>query len=167
MPRRGAAVFGNVLAHGRNCHTVGQLQLTQGGRRKKIAHNVFRLRCYRVVAIKRVVGVADLGTAKESGTVIRIQWQVAPQTFRQIGVGDEVATECDEVSVARLEDRFGSMTFEAASGDDGALVVLTDQLRGDGVWILAVIVDVPEYSWLDKVQVGQVQFGQLLRHVSE
>ena len=68
---------------------------------------MFRLSCYQVLVIERIVRITDIGTAEETGAVIRIQGQLAAQAFGQIRIGDEVAAKCNQVGIARLQDGFG------------------------------------------------------------
>src|SRR5471032_2221435 len=93
-------------------------------------------------AVERIVGVADLGAAEEARTVVVVQRQLVAQALGQIRVGDEVAAEGDQVGIAGVQDRFSAVAVETAGGDDGALVVLADQLRSDRSLVLAFVFDV-------------------------
>src|SRR5471032_3010791 len=93
--------------------------------------------CGLRLGVEGVVGITGRVAAVEGVAVVRRQLALALYAGRQVRVGDKVAAESDDVGIACGHDGLGRSRREAARRHDGALVVLTNELRGHRILILA------------------------------
>src|ERR1700754_678330 len=96
---------------------------------------VRRLRGERFLVMKRIVGVAGFRPAEERRTVVPVQRQMLAQALRQIRVRDEMPPERDEIRIAGFDDRFGTLTIEAAGRDNRPMKMRAQALRRNGFLI--------------------------------
>src|SRR5579862_8276306 len=105
--------------------------------------------------------------AEESRTVVRVERQLATQPLRKVGIRNEVATECNQICIAGLQDSFGLFTVETAGCDNGARIVLANELSRNRIRVGTVVFDVAENAGLDEVQVREIQLREFLRNIRE
>lgn len=65
-----------------------------------------------------IVGVSAVIAAVKCVAVIRVERAVMTNAMRQIGVGDKVASKCDQIGVAILDCRACRRDIEAPRRDD-------------------------------------------------
>ncbi|MNX86211.1 hypothetical protein D3C86_1180850 [compost metagenome] len=78
-----------------------------------------------------------------------------------------MAAERDQVCIAGLKDRVGRFTRETARRDQGALVVLADELGRHRILVTALVFGDTQDARLDQVQIGEVQLVQLACDIGE
>src|SRR4030081_1124933 len=79
----------------------------------RFASSGLRLRQLQLI-MRRVIGIADFLAAIEGRSVVGRQRKSVLETARQVGIGDEDASECDGVGVARGNRRFGRLARKTA-----------------------------------------------------
>lgn len=55
-----------------------------------------------------IVGVSLGPPIVKCGTIVRIEWEIAAQPFREVRIDEEMPTECDEIGITFCQDRFGA-----------------------------------------------------------
>jgi hypothetical protein len=72
-------------------------------------------------AVEGIIGVAAVIAAIECRAVVHIERQPELDPLRQIGIGDEMPSERDQVGVPTLDNRLGFGGLEPARRDDRPL----------------------------------------------
>ena len=62
--------------------------------------------------------VTDMRASPEVRAIVLGQGELMLQPTWQIGIGDEVPAECDQIGISLLQDFFCAVAVEAAGGDD-------------------------------------------------
>jgi hypothetical protein len=91
--------------------------------------------------VRRVVDIAPPVTAIKRRAVVAGQRQIAPEPFGQVGVGDEVAAERDEIRIAGGDDGRGALASETAGCDQSAAEFSPQMLGDDRSLALADLLD--------------------------
>src|ERR1700742_3680418 len=68
--------------------------------------------------VERVVGVGAGIESIEGVAIVWIQGQTQADALGEVGIGDEVAAEGDEIGVTFFDDGCGGFGFESSGGDD-------------------------------------------------
>src|SRR5437868_11523869 len=126
-----------------------------------------RLDCRRRrVGVGLIINVASPVAAVERRAVIAIQRQIVSEPFGQVGVGDEVATERDEIRVACRDNGRGTLTGETAGCDQDATEFSPKVLGCDRSLALDDLLDALD-ARLDNVEVRDAQSIELGRDIAK
>ena len=107
-----------------------------------------------------VVSVAARVAAVEGRPVVAVERQALAQPLGQIRVGDEVASERDEVGISGGDDGLRQSAVEAAGGDQGARELRPQMLGRDGRLAVSDLLGALD-ARLDHVQIRDVQAIEL------
>jgi hypothetical protein len=68
----------------------------------------------------RVVRIAFRTTTVTGGGVVRVKRRAQAKPFRQIGIGEKLATESDQIGLALRQPLLGRVMVEPAGDDEGS-----------------------------------------------
>jgi hypothetical protein len=91
-----------------------------------------------------VIRISVGSVAVKRLSIVRVQVQAVFDSFGQIGVGDEEASEGNQIRIARFDDLLRTVGVKAASRDGCALVDLTKSSgshRRESIFDFGVTVD--------------------------
>ena len=120
----------------------------------------------RHIGVGRIIDVASPVAAVERRAVVAAQRQFAPEPFGQVGVGDELATERDEICVACRDYGRGTLSSKTAGCDQGTAEFSPKVLGSDRSLAFDDLLDALDPR-LDHVEVGDAQPIKLSRDIAK